>query len=216
MGQAALDHIKDKFLVQSVAVTFQEAEALDGNYDKLTELWNKLAASAPNANGVANQKLTVKHRVHESEETKPITPRANVPPSELSKEELIAEMNSLRIKYEELVSFSVNLTAERDMLNNSLEHTKRDYQREITKQQQQQQPQQASSSSLPRAANKSGGTKFGSLLYLILALFLGAKLQQKGIMQNLPILGPKFRNNGTPTTTHKSNKNKASMEKTEF
>jgi hypothetical protein len=219
MGQAALDHIKDKFLVQSVAVTVPEAEELHGNYDKLTELWNKLSASAaPSASGVANQKLTVKHRVDENEETKPITPRANVPPGDLSKEDLIGEINALRIKYEELVSFSVNLTAERDMLNNSLEQTKRDYQREIIKQQQNQQPATLGQASPRGSASGKGNagkkSTFSSLLSLILALLLGAKLQQKGVMQHVPVIGPKFTSGGGNVPTKSTNKK--GYEKTEF
>ena len=41
------------------------------------------------------------------------------------------EVSLLRKKYDELVQFSVNLTAERDFLNNSLEQAKRDLNREM-------------------------------------------------------------------------------------
>ena len=49
----------------------------------------------------------------------------------MSPEQLSDEVSNLRRKYDELVAFSVNLTAERDILNNTLEQTKRDLNREM-------------------------------------------------------------------------------------
>ena len=46
-------------------------------------------------------------------------------------EQMYAEITSLRRKYDELVSFSVNLMAEWDILNNTLEQTKRELNREM-------------------------------------------------------------------------------------
>merc|ERR1712032_487358 len=43
----------------------------------------------------------------------------------------MGEVTNLRKKYDELVAFSVNLTAERDILNNTLEQTKRELDREL-------------------------------------------------------------------------------------
>merc|ERR1711933_418242 len=49
----------------------------------------------------------------------------------MSKDQLFSEVTNLRKKYDELVAFSVNLTAERDILNNTLEQTKRELNREL-------------------------------------------------------------------------------------
>jgi len=46
-------------------------------------------------------------------------------------EAIYTEVTNLRKKYDDLVAFTVNLTAERDMLNNELGETKRDLQREV-------------------------------------------------------------------------------------
>merc|ERR1712151_963035 len=49
----------------------------------------------------------------------------------MSPDQLFSEVTNLRKKYDELVAFSVNLTAERDILNNTLEQTKRELNREL-------------------------------------------------------------------------------------
>jgi hypothetical protein len=54
------------------------------------------------------------------------TPRAETI-SNMTKEQVVYELQNLQRKYDELIAFSVNLTAERDMISNTLEVTKRDY-----------------------------------------------------------------------------------------
>ena len=49
----------------------------------------------------------------------------------LMPEQQFKDNANLRKKYDELVAFSVNLTAERDILNNALEQAKRDLNREM-------------------------------------------------------------------------------------
>lgn len=165
LGQSALDHSKDKFLVQSRKVSSEEliqlgiSEETETNKlymkdftDMLTSLWNK-AMVDPDVNILA-KKLHVKHVVSES-----LDPNANAtlssqasalssstaanlhqqplskmegPPMEaMTQEQMLTEVSSLRRKYDELVAFSINLTAERDILNNTLEQTKRDLNREM-------------------------------------------------------------------------------------
>ena len=45
----------------------------------------------------------------------------------MTKEQLLMDVQNIRRKYDELIAFSVNLTAERDLISNTLEVTKRDY-----------------------------------------------------------------------------------------
>ena len=193
MGNAALEHCKDKFLVQSVAVTAEEAENLK-EYEQLTALWTRIQASTSSSGGggpaTANKKLHVRHRVAGGGASGGGVPVvAAAPPADpesLSQERLVAEYKQLRRKYDELVSFSVNLTAERDILNNTLEQTKRDLSRELAK---------GRGGSVAGAAGArpggdrggGGGTPFPVVfLYLVMALLLGAKLQQMGILAKFP------------------------------
>mmetsp|Transcript_19454 Transcript_19454/g.26709 ORF Transcript_19454/g.26709 Transcript_19454/m.26709 type:complete len:355 (-) Transcript_19454:390-1454(-) len=150
LGQSALDHSKDKFLVQSCAAPDdfatqynKEKGKTDAGSDgyktskemaeKLTSLWEKTSSSGETP--VYNKKLHVRHVVME---TKPTASASQVPAARtdktpvenMSPEQMFAEVSSLRRKYDELVAFSVNLTAERDILNNTLEQTKRDLNRE--------------------------------------------------------------------------------------
>ena len=163
LGQSALDHSKDKFLVQSCAVTKEFAskfidkqsvtepgtglklnKELAGN---LTSMWNE-AVSNPSTK-ISNKKLHVKHIVSESSQTEgvapsalPTTPKTSIQPTlqkmerpsleDMAPEQVLSELSRLHRKYDELVAFSVNLTAERDILNNALEKTKRDLQQEMT------------------------------------------------------------------------------------
>ena len=146
---------KDKFLVQSAGL-LKEYEHLSStsieslskrDSEQLTSFWNKVAKSSD----TANKKLLVRHIVMDDGETA----AANTPSSstaaaviaaaaaskstvaaagladesdysDMTPEKLIAEVKSLRKKYDDLVMFSVNLTAERDILNNSLEQTQRE------------------------------------------------------------------------------------------
>lgn len=144
LGQSGLDHSKDKFLVQSCPVGAAFAAKANGDaselYDALTSMWNTVT-SGSSAAQVYNKKLHVRHVVQESSVAKAAVPTA-VPPTKLdpasnsnmekmSQEQLVTELTNLRRKYDELVSFSVNLTAERDILSNTLEQTKRDFNREM-------------------------------------------------------------------------------------
>lgn len=179
LGQSALDHSKDKFLVQSCVVTSQFASQFavknsDGTSSKsakqltdaLTTMWNA-AVNNPET-PVHNKKLHVKHIVQDGgrglstnrgftsargfssmqlqqetnisskmTSTSPPFPSTlknaeKTPMESMTQEQMVAEVANLRRKYDELVSFSVNLTAERDVLNNTLEQTKRDLSREMT------------------------------------------------------------------------------------
>ena len=225
LGPAALETCKDKFLVQSVAVSAEQAESLT-EYDQLTALWTNIQSVAPptdptNPNATAtthpkaataNKKLHVQHKVIGSaSQTNNVTsgggaPAAPAParpiahPERLSKEQLIVELTHLRKKYDELVGFSVNLTAERDVLNNTLEQTKRDLNRELN--------QSSSivsggggshgrgrSANVAATGSSSSGSNFVTLLiYIVTALLMGAKLQQMGFLHGLPGLTFHHRN----------------------
>lgn len=110
----------------------------------------------------------------------------------MTPEQMFAEITNLRRKYDELVSFSVNLTAERDILNNTLEQTKRDLNREM-----------AARAALENASGGVGGSKRGSgkkggvslmvVLFLSIGFALGGmKLANSGAVSflgNVPVLG---------------------------
>lgn len=186
LGQSALDHAKDKFLVQSCAVTDAFASKfkhqLGGKggsadntelYDALNSMWSSVSSSggggaASGTSGqVQNKKLHVRLYMKDGGGAAPSGGGGGVPSSApvgssamsssmgaqtsnklnskdmlkphdnsvsletMSQEQLFAEVTNLRRKYDELVSFSVNLTAERDILNNTLEQTKRELNREV-------------------------------------------------------------------------------------
>merc|ERR1712137_103607 len=96
--------------------------------------------------------------------------------------QLFAEISSLRKKYGELVSFSVNLTAERDILNNTLEQTKRELNKEV-----------ASRSALENKGGggsgggggsaAGGGGKNNLVLTIITMLVLGAACFTAGVRE---------------------------------
>jgi len=166
LGQSALDHSKDKFLVQSCNVppdlASQFVKNPDGTTgknpkefsDALTSMWNR--AMNNREVPVQNKKLHVKHIVLDGSRSPGAMPQettgsTSVSPSatpfqgtlslqnaekrpleSMTQEQMITEVGNLRRKYDELVAFSVNLTAERDILNNTLEQTKRDLSREMT------------------------------------------------------------------------------------
>ena len=177
LGQSALDHSKDKFLVQSCAVSDEfssqfrnEPRGEAGQYkpeliEALTAMWNS-ATSGSIAVPMFNKKLHVRHVAapmvgdrassgggasaagsmasSSASMTAGTTSAASAAqqrslPSafqrnntdQMSSDQLHEEVTSLRRKYDELVAFSVNLTAERDILNNTLEQTKRDLNREM-------------------------------------------------------------------------------------
>ncbi|GKZ00918.1 hypothetical protein MPSEU_001043300 [Mayamaea pseudoterrestris] len=145
LGQTALDHCKDKFLVQSCGVSndfeteYNDACGKDAamGYDKLSSMWATVTSETGAV--VANKKLHVRHVAQGGSKTAGSSPALATPkePSkpidEMNQEELKLELQNLRRKYDELVAFSVNLTAERDLINNALEQTKREYDREVKK-----------------------------------------------------------------------------------
>lgn len=195
LGAAALDHCKDKFLVQSVAVSAAQADELK-EYDELTALWTSIQSGGGKTsnNPTSNKKLHVKHKVADGAggtgggsdaAGSPALAVARVEhPERLNKEELVVEWQNLRRKYDELVAFSVNLTAERDVLNNTLEQTKRDLNREMNS-------HAASNKHANRGAAATTRPSTGPgmmtvLIYVVTALLLGAKLQQMGLLHGLP------------------------------
>jgi MSP (Major sperm protein) domain len=201
LGQSGLDHSKDKFLVQSCAVgaNFAAKATVDSTelYDALTSMWNSVTAGGSSTQ-VYNKKLNVRHTVQESSGPKSV-PAASVPPAKLdhtpasnmdkmSQEQLVTELSNLRRKYDELVSFSVNLTAERDILSNTLEQTKRDYNREMAARSALENKVGGSGSS---GGSKAGRSMTGLLLQLLvvgLACFLsGVKMGSSGAASTLPI-----------------------------
>lgn len=138
LGQSALDHSKDKFLVQSTVVSLDFSKQYNATKnsketsDALTSMWNAIASSG-SAN-IFNKKLHVRHVVEDGAGTKTAVPPRHDTSSvieNMTPEQMSQEITTLRRKYDELVAFSVNLTAERDILNNTLEQTKRDLNKEM-------------------------------------------------------------------------------------
>jgi hypothetical protein len=209
LGMAALEHCKDKFLVQSVAVPEQQAAHLQ-SYDSLTALWTS------NPTAVANKKLHVRHTVmahlirpgmttssssSSSRGTigtsasgstvvasnRTTTATAYVAPKDMTQEQMIIELTSLRRKYDELIAFSVNLTAERDMLSNTLELTKRDLHRTLAG----KNTATASTgvaAATPIHASARGGSTGGTswmmmVIYILVAFGMGVMVQQSGHLQ---------------------------------
>jgi hypothetical protein len=200
LGQSALDHSKDKFLVQSCTVpdSFTKSFEADQNgYDSLSTLWTGVTAPGSNS-AVANKKLHVRHVVGEggaaaitsagagnldrgAVTTKHETSLKAM--EGMSQEQLLAEVTGLRRKYDELVAFSVNLTAERDILNNTLEQTKRDLNREVNRTAAaDNKGGVGSSSGMSGGQAQSGGNSWLVLLIMALvALLAGVKLEQGGM-----------------------------------
>ena len=202
LGQSALDHSKDKFLVQSVAVFDSELEKALVEYEQLTALWAAVGQQTSNNNtsAVANKKLHVRHTVLvEGKTAMPPSPEAakaeppvnlsREPVDALSKDQLVEELSTLRRKYDELVAFSVNLTAERDMLNNTLEQTKRDLNRQVAKSAAtdnlQQHPRRMDSA----AANSGKPNTLVVAVLVLVALLVGIKLEQMGLVSSIPVIG---------------------------
>jgi hypothetical protein len=204
LGQSALDHSKDKFLVQSVAVDQKRAVALK-DYDQLTTLWTQVSSQGSNA-AVANKKLHVKHTVDidGAGAAGGSNLAENINPAELSKDQLMSELTSLRRKYDELVAFSVNLTAERDILNNTLEQTKRDLQRQMTKVSANENSNNRTGAAQRADAAARGSSPFrmlGQLILCVALLLAGAFWQEHAglipaIQKTLSV--GKITNSGTP------------------
>lgn len=185
LGQVGLDNTKDKFLIQTCFASPElVSEYSSKGYEALTTLWNQISSSSVQ---VGNKKLQVKHVVKDMEEPDAGVSgqRATTKLDDMSHAELLAETENLRKKYDQLVSFSVNLTAERDILNNSLEQTKRDLQ-----------AARSGRAPLPKAQQKSassGGFSFLVVLLLAILFFIaGIRLEQAGLaasLRQIPTVG---------------------------
>ncbi|KAL3809677.1 hypothetical protein ACHAXA_004228 [Cyclostephanos tholiformis] len=207
LGQSALDHSKDKFLVQSCEVSDEfssqfrsEPRGEGGQYKKelaeaLTEMWNSVTSKANIP--LYNKKLHVRHVAEtgiagggiasaESATSaggaavgltatlqEGVDKRGNT--EKMSSEQLFEEVKSLRRKYDELVAFSVNLTAERDILNNTLEQTKRDLNREIaTRTALEKQGLKVSRSQDSKSNKSEGGISMKTLIIAVVVSFIFA------------------------------------------
>jgi len=196
LGPSALEHSKDKFLVQSCVVSpdfaRSEGKALT---ESLTGMWNQVGSKG---DMVYNKKLHVRHIVSPAGMGKggslasasAATTTSTDPKLEnMSPEQIYEEISNLRRKYDELVAFSVNLTAERDILNNTLEQTKRDLNREI------QSKGEADAGMSVKKRGGGGGFGLGILQVLIIAIscfLMGGFLGEEGVkafIANLPVLG---------------------------
>lgn len=250
LGPSALDHSKDKFLVQSCVVEDEEfarhylaqkqqledhSPLLDGDTpmdrsimttkgkelgESLTAMWNAISSSEETE--IYNKKLPVKHVVVSSHHgpltgttshNNTTTMRAGTTAlsdktslEHMSPEQMFLEISSLRRKYDELVTFSVNLTAERDILNNTLEQTKRDLNREISNRGKNGVGATSASSSSILGGGKGSsssssrridGTKgigislVQFLIWSILVFLLGVKMTQMnqvGFLRNVPVV----------------------------
>mmetsp|Transcript_22623 Transcript_22623/g.38760 ORF Transcript_22623/g.38760 Transcript_22623/m.38760 type:complete len:353 (+) Transcript_22623:33-1091(+) len=229
LGQSALDHSKDKFLVQSCEVSndfsaqFQNEPRVEGGQYKkelveaLTAMWNSVTTG--NAVPVFNKKLHVRHVVGTSApptsgggpplasgaaargppgSSLPATFREGVDKrnntEKMSPEQLYDEVASLRRKYDELVAFSVNLTAERDILNNTLEQTKRDLNREMASRTAlEKQGAKTSRSQDKKSSGGGGGLGIKSLLLvMIITFFATVKVTNMGSLaplKDVPVMG---------------------------
>lgn len=195
LGQSGLDHSKDKFLVQSCTAPASFTSKASGEsselYDALTSMWNSVTTGS-STTPIFNKKLHVRHVVQEGGAKSPSTSKSALPPKlegssnvsveKMSHDQLVSELSNLRRKYDELVSFSVNLTAERDILSNTLEQTKRDYNREMSSR-----PAESKSSSAP-AGGKSLQSTLMQLLVVAFACFVAGLRMGKGGSEQLPIM----------------------------
>jgi hypothetical protein len=187
LGQSGLDHSKDKFLVQSCTAPTSFTAKASGEsselYDALTSMWNSVT-SGGSTTPIFNKKLHVRHVVQEGGAKSASTSKgsslppklegSNVSVEKMSHEQLVSELSNLRRKYDELVSFSVNLTAERDILSNTLEQTKRDYNREMSSR-----PAENKTKSKP-AGGKSLQSTLMQLLFVAFACFVMGLRMGKG------------------------------------
>jgi len=235
LGQSALDHSKDKFLVQSCIVddNFAKEYVLEkskiddvvssvestkggkGMTEGLTAMWNTVGNNGNSE--IFNKKLQVRHvvapgggggggggSVNEGpggNGKKPhIRPAAPLDGSNLDKmtpEQMYAEISSLRRKYDELVSFSVNLTAERDILNNTLEQTKRELNREMgARASLENRAGDGPGGGAPVNREKSSGLAPFTFLFISMLFFLiGVKATTSnavGFLSDIPVIGDFF------------------------
>mmetsp|Transcript_9789 Transcript_9789/g.17898 ORF Transcript_9789/g.17898 Transcript_9789/m.17898 type:complete len:353 (-) Transcript_9789:224-1282(-) len=228
LGQSALDHSKDKFLVQSCEVSdgfsskFQNEPRVEGGQYKkelveaLTAMWNQ--STSGSTVPVFNKKLHVRHIVanvtgsvgsagsSSAGVASPAGGAGSLPATfqegvdkrtnteKMSPEQLYEEVASLRRKYDELVAFSVNLTAERDILNNTLEQTKRDLNREMASRSAlEKQGSKVSRSQDKNSGKSGGGVSFLFLLVaVVLAFLLAVKATNSGsmvVLKKVPVVG---------------------------
>ncbi len=224
LGQSALDHSKDKFLVQScvvdhgfaesynvkkkqmaqIAADSQEASKVGKELsESLTGMWNAASTGSEDIQ-IFNKKLQVKHvAAAGSADGKSTSMSRSVPRQEkanletMTPDQMFAEITSLRRKYDELVTFSVNLTAERDILNNTLEQTKRDLNREVARSKDRAASGVAQGQTIP--ANKGGFGVFALIKFLFVAavfFLIGVKARHLDVVDflfDVPILGDALR-----------------------
>eukprot|EP00526_Cylindrotheca_closterium_P029854 CAMPEP_0113649860 /NCGR_PEP_ID=MMETSP0017_2-20120614/26513_1 /TAXON_ID=2856 /ORGANISM="Cylindrotheca closterium" /LENGTH=288 /DNA_ID=CAMNT_0000562299 /DNA_START=23 /DNA_END=889 /DNA_ORIENTATION=- /assembly_acc=CAM_ASM_000147 len=193
LGQPGLDHSKDKFLVQSCTAPESFASKKSSGesselYDALTSMWSSVT-SGGSSTPIFNKKLHVRHVVQEgaTSKTAGATSTSKSMPSKLegssdmsvekmSHEQLVSEFSRLRSKYDELLTFSVSLTAERDILSNTLEQTKRDYNREISSR-----PSEGKTSTSSSASKGSLQSTMMQLLVVAIACFIaGMRMGNSG------------------------------------
>jgi MSP (Major sperm protein) domain len=210
LGQSGLDHSKDKFLVQSCIVNSAFSAKLRGDsnelYEALTSMWNSVTAGG-STTPLFNKKLHVRHTVAEgggaATTSRGVTAASFKPEGastanldNMTQDQLTSELSNLRRKYDELVSFSVNLTAERDILSNTLEQTKRDYNREMAARSALENKQGGGSAARGRASSTSlKGLLIQFMIIALAGLLYGVKLGQEGKMtflQYLPFIGEYF------------------------
>lgn len=218
LGQSALDSSKDKFLVQSCTVSPEE-KLNASDYEKLSNFWTKVMSNT-SSHGVFNTKLPVRliAKNNEAEIRVPASSAAAAPaaaatsrsaskampkpassvkdPSSMTIDQLRAELTNLRGKYDELVSFSVNLTAERDILNNTLEQTKRELNKYVYKSAANDNRSNVDGGNSASGAN-SEKTGFNQLFYLTAFVFwiLGCWMTNRGqtrFLSHVPVVSHFF------------------------
>lgn len=232
LGQSALDHAKDKFLVQSCTVSdsfsskFMDDKSKGTDNSKLYEALNNMWTSAGSTGTkMENKKLHVRLVVKDGNNSgggaRNLTAAqaSMLKPHETSQEDvenmtppqLFAEIASLRKKYDELVSFSVNLTAERDILNNTLEQTKRELNKEMANRSALENKGGGGGSGGGSASARGGGGK-SNLLFTIFALLVvgfggylagvrEAKFGRADFVEELPHIGEFFVPENIPKVT---------------
>lgn len=211
----AVDTAFAKEYLEHKAVVEKSAEGdktKGGLAEQLTGMWNQASGGGVE---IHNKKLQVRHTVRATattssslNDTKASTSTTTAPnvtpssttettiaPQDMTPEQLLAEITSLRRKYDELVSFSVNLTAERDILNNTLEQTKRDLSREMAARSALENDL-GQVRTLSTGSNKTGGSVLVLVMMVVVAcvcFLVGVKMMQvEGFgewMMGLPVLG---------------------------
>jgi hypothetical protein len=173
-------------------------------------MWNSVTSGGTDV-AVYNKKLHVKHVVDAAGADAAASggggeaaPASSAHPSnnnqtsaeKMSREQAIEEVSSLRRKYDELVAFSVNLTAERDILNNTLEQTRRDLNREVASRQALEKQSANSRAGGGRGVQETksgGGISMNTLIMVgMLSFFVAVRATNSGaaeFLHSVPILG---------------------------